>query len=439
MNRHENARHDKDKKYLFMGSLDRMNRESFKDICQKIPPIRRGFSQVLILACFCGILAFSLDAHAKSIPPASILIDAKTGKILLSERPNALWHPASLTKLMTLYIVFEDLKANRLHLNDEIKLSAGAVAQSENRTGLAPNSKIPLQDTIYATILISANDAASAIAEHIGGSEAQFVQRMNETAKKLGMTRTNFINATGLPDEKQLTTARDMALLAFALYRDFPEYYRYFGTGTARVKNRSIHNINPILANYQGADGLKTGFTCASGYNLVASAERDGRRLIAVLLGGMDPADRLRKMTRLLNDGFSEMPNPWLKVISDPVEALSEEEQQAAPNILGGAGCVTGHGAIYAYSGWAVILGAFPSREQANKQIALGRKLLGSVKGGQPSIVRRTYEGITRHNALLTGLSQQEAGKICKILWAKNTYCLALAPSALNSAAQPWR
>ena len=251
-----------------------------------------------------GLAACLLLAVAQPATAAHIVFDAQSGAVLQSEEPNRRWHPASLTKVMTLYMVFQAIQDGALDLKEPLPISGHAASQPPTKLGLRKGRTIPLEDAIRAVVIRSANDAAVVLAEAVAGSEFTFAQRMTLKAKELGMTRSIFMNASGLPNTEQVTTARDMALLAKAMLTDFPQYYHYFSERGFSYRGRRYGTINGWLTSYSGADGLKTGFTCGSGYNYVGSAVRGERRLIGVVLGGKTRGDRDSKMTRIMNKAF---------------------------------------------------------------------------------------------------------------------------------------
>jgi len=254
-----------------------------------------------------GALAWSLSC-AFSAGPAlaagAILFDITDGHVLYAEDVDTGWYPASLTKMMTAYVAFQAVRDHKITLDTKIFISPHAQAQPLTRLGLKAGKDIPLVDALRALIMRSANDLAIAIAETVGGDEASFVKTMNQTAAQIGMLHTHFINPNGLPAEQQVTTPRDMALLAQALVRDFPEHGAMFSDTQAMIGKVSISTHNALLGSFQGADGIKTGYTCASGYNLVASATRDGHRLVAVVLGDETSAARNARAAALLEHGF---------------------------------------------------------------------------------------------------------------------------------------
>src|SRR5215831_3784938 len=244
---------------------------------------------------------------APALVSESIVIEPETGQVLSQENPDAITYPASLTKMMTLYLTFEALNAGKLRLDQFLPVSYAAASRAPTKLGLRPGESIAVQDLILGLVTRSANDAACVLAEGLGGSEPAFAEHMTRQARTLGMTSTVYRNASGLPDPDQYTTARDQAQLAIALYRDFPREYRYFATREFYFRGSVIHNHNHLLDWYEGADGIKTGYIGASGFNLAASAVRNGHRLIGVIMGGPSAGSRDREMAALLDRGFAEV------------------------------------------------------------------------------------------------------------------------------------
>jgi D-alanyl-D-alanine carboxypeptidase len=403
---------------------------------------------LLPLLCVAGLL-WPRPASAAA-DYAAIVVDAGNGTVLESVAATARWYPASLTKVMTVYVAFEEIEAGRLTLDEQLTVSAHAAAQPATELGLGTGQKITVKDAILAIILQSANDAAVALAERIGGSEATFAAHMTATAKQLGMSRTVFRNASGLPDPVQVTTARDMAVLAKALLENYPQYYHFFSTTSFTFDGQTFGTINGILSRYEGADGIKTGFTCGSGYNLVASATRDGRRLIGVLLGSHTNFERHSEMSRLLDVGFAtELQALDGKVLLAELGAADGEADAAPPTQLSATECAYGVSATSTEAGltgsglgggWALIFGASASKAQAQRMLNRARKQLGPVlAGGRAVIVPKQWEGTRRYSALLAGLSKAQAGKACKHLWSVGAYCLALSPQVLRNPQAIWR
>jgi len=242
---------------------------------------------------------------------AAIIIDAGNGSVLHEVNATQSWYPASLTKVMTLYMVFDALKAGQIHLYDTLRASYHASRQPNSKLGLRQGETLTVQDAILAVITRSANDAAVVLAEHLGGTEESFAVKMTTKAHALGMYDTHFMNATGLPHQWQVTTSRDMAILAWKTQRNFPNYYPYFSAHSFNYKGRELRGINKFTASYPGAEGMKTGFTCGSGYNLISVASQNGKRLIGVILGGMTSAERYQLMIHMMDEGFANKFNPY--------------------------------------------------------------------------------------------------------------------------------
>ncbi len=260
------------------------------------------------VALGCALLgAAPARAQIGSDRYSSMVIDAGSGSILEAANPDAPRYPASLTKMMTLYMTFEALRDRRLALDAPVPVSAEAAAAAPSKLGLRPGTRLTVQQAILALVTKSANDAAVALAERLGGTEDRFAQMMTLRARALGMTRTTFRNASGLPDPEQVTTARDQAALARHLVRDFPDQYRYFSVPGFVFHGRTIPNHDNLLRSYVGADGIKTGYTDAAGHNLVSSATRGDVRLIGVVMGAGSNPERDAHMMALLDQGFARM------------------------------------------------------------------------------------------------------------------------------------
>lgn len=266
---------------------------------------------VFAAALLCGLSSLAGVAHAGY---AAIVIDPATGQVLESVNPDQQNYPASLAKMMTLYLAFQALQSGRLKLDQQLPVSAWAASKAPTKLGLRAGQTITVRDCILGMITKSANDAATVMAEGLGGSEGHFAEMMNAQAGRLGMGDTHFDNASGLPDPANLTTARDMAKLAVALYRDFPQDAHYFATKEFVFRGRLVRGHNHLMDRYPGMDGLKTGFTDASGFNLASTAVRDGHRLFAVVMGGRTAAARDQLMARLLDDGFDHRQTPTVLV-----------------------------------------------------------------------------------------------------------------------------
>ena len=268
--------------------------------------IRRGLLSLMLVAAL-AVVPTTPPLVAQSSDNAryaAIVVDAESGEVLFARHADSRRYPASITKVMTLYLAFEALTEGKVKLDDVITVSPRAASQPPSKLGLAAGQTITLDDAMKATAVRSANDMAMVIAEHVGGSQDRFAAQMTLKARELGMTQTRYVNPNGLPDARQVTSARDLAILARAIMRDYPQYYRYFGLHDWAYQGREYRNTNGLLRQGAGYDGMKTGYTNASGYNLAASAVRDGRRLITIVLGGRSTASRNSHVAALMDTGF---------------------------------------------------------------------------------------------------------------------------------------
>lgn len=277
-----------------------------------MPPIGRTPGLVIVLLVCVAALFAPLAAHAQigSDRYAAIVTDARTGRMLIGANERALRHPASLTKIMTAYMVLEAVRDGRLRMNQRIVMTEEAASRPPSKLGIRPGTGITVQQALSAILTRSANDVAALLGEVLGGSEERFARMMTQRARELGMMDTVFRNASGLPDEAQVTTAHDMAILARRLILDFPEHYHLFGQERAQVAGTWLRNHNRMLTSYEGADGIKTGFIRASGYNIVTSAVRGGHRLIVVVFGGQTWMERDEHAAELLDRAFARLGVP---------------------------------------------------------------------------------------------------------------------------------
>jgi D-alanyl-D-alanine carboxypeptidase len=350
---------------------------------------------------------------------AAFLQDADTGAVLLAINADAPRRPASLTKMMTLYLAFEALRQGRMTEATPIRVSRHAAGMEPSRLGLRAGSAIRARDAILALVTKSANDAAAALAEHLsGGSEVAFARMMTRKARALGMADTTFRNASGLPHPAQVTTARDMARLSLALIRDFPRRYAYFAAADFAWQGRRHANHNRLLAEYDGADGIKTGFIRASGFNLAASAARDGRRLVAVVFGGATGRERDRHVMALLDRGFAEIgrdvPEGMLVARRDSGRSLVSSARAAA--ILPPPRAVRDR--ARPRRDWAVQVGAFASRAAAT---TAARR--AATRGGRAAVDRARGSRLWR--ARVEGLTPAAARSTCR---GARGPCLVMAP-----------
>ncbi len=379
---------------------------------------------------------------------ASLVMDAETGQVLHANNANARSFPASLTKLMTTYLLFDAIARGQLKFDDKLTISANAAAQPPRRLGLKQNKTITVTQTIGALIVYSANDAAVVAAEALFRSETEFIKRMNVQARLLGMSRTTFRNASGLPDPEQVTTARDMALLAWALYRKFPKFYPLFSTRSFSYGKNSYHTHNRFLLSFAGAQGLKTGFTCKAGYNLVAAARQKGKHLIGVVLGDSTPAVRDNRMYQLLDAALKGEQGEGSRL---SLIQLADAENQGADLPLNqdslAQTCLNKASAKSTVaqspevkkpdkvSGWTIQVGVSQSETQAT---SLARQHIAQhalLKSGRPLILpilqnlglyRVCVTGLDKKDAIATCFKIHGQGDICRVLDAQ-TIRMALA------------
>jgi D-alanyl-D-alanine carboxypeptidase len=283
--------------------------------------------RTLILALAAGAVLALAEASARA--ESLLLVEAETGKVLFADNAAYPWYPASTTKLMTAYTTLRAIKEGRLTFEKLLVVSHNAAAQSPVKMGFPPGTTVTVDNALKMMMVKSANDIAVVLAEGVGGSIEGFADLMNANAQRLGMTQSHFVNPNGLPAEEQIVSARDMAILARALIREFPEYDYYWHLPGIRMGRMVQRNYNTLIGRYPGADGMKTGFICSSGFNLVATATRDGKRLIAVVLGASSSSVRAVKAAQLLERGFTANPLAWLSPSLGSVEQL--QPVNAAP------------------------------------------------------------------------------------------------------------
>jgi len=266
---------------------------------------RHGLRLVVACSSVAALLTFA-SSPTQAAPYSDIVVDANSGKVLHETNPDARRHPASLTKIMTLYLLFEQLEAGKLKLDSQLKVSREAAGQMPTKLGLKPGSALQLEDAIKGIVTRSANDAAVVIAEALAADEDGFAKLMTRKAQSLGMTQTVYKNASGLPDDDQVTTARDQAMLGRAIQERFPRYYKYFSIRSFTFRGQSIGNHNHLLGRVEGVDGIKTGYIGASGFNLVTSVHRGNRYLVAVVMGGSSASSRDAKMRELISEKIAQ-------------------------------------------------------------------------------------------------------------------------------------
>jgi D-alanyl-D-alanine carboxypeptidase len=397
-----------------------------------------------------GAVMLLAAANRAEAAYSSIVLDAETGTVVMQHLPDAQNYPASLTKMMTLYLTFQGLEQGKLTLDQRFAVSAHAAAQAPSKLDLKPDETVALKDLIFSVITHSANDAAVVIAENIAGSEPAFALRMTHQAQALGMANTNFANASGLPNPDNITTARDLAILARALYRDFPKEYPWFSTEEYSYRGVSYANHNHLMSSFEGMDGIKTGYIRASGFNLAASAVRDGRRLIAVVMGGESAHSRDMKMAALLEDAFARPTTPNTQVAddADPNEGRETLAHRAiaALSPVGRAQAATDsaprravretHAARAATEGWSVQVGAFTQRNAAERAAEQALARIATAKTRTVLIVppgRTDKDQVYR--ARLVHFSERDAEAACRSLHKKHKSCAVIAPDATQMAA----
>src|SRR5476649_891439 len=409
-----------------------------------------------------------------------LIVDASSGRELASDRPDELRHPASLTKLMTLYLTFSALDSGQLSLGDSLPVSLAALNASPTKMGMVGGS-VNVRDAVMGLVTRSANDAAILLGEALGGDEEEFARQMTLKARQLGMSSTTFRNASGLPDREQVTTARDMAKLAHALLRDFPHYYPVFSVQSYVYRGRPLENHNRMLATYPGADGLKTGYTAASGFNLVMSAMRDNRRLIGVVMGGDSAFRRDRLMAELMDRSFANAQalnvSPWtsqrippsarysaanfvpganvtaltvpearmVQVAqvargSEPAVPLAVAQPPASPLRVAtnAVNVPVAPAPDSATAGnWVIQVGSFSDSRSAQSALERATSVLPEQvrTRGAPTIDEVQMGPKTFHRARLANLSQAEAIDGCRLLEQRKIFCAAVQVTAWNTPA----
>lgn len=448
-----------------------------------------SFARALWLAALIAVPASLGAVQAIAAPNAAIVVDAKSGKVLYSENPDSKRHPASLTKMMTLYMLFEAIDSGKASLDTRISVSSRCAGQAPSKLGFKPGQTISAKDAILALVTKSANDVACAVGEHISGTESGFARDMTRRARRLGMDNTTFRNASGLPDSAQVTTARDMATLGRALQDHFPEHYKFFATRSFKWKGNSYGNHNRLLGSVNGVDGIKTGYIKASGFNLVASVKRNGRELVAVVIGGDSGKARNARMTALIEkylpkatrgkrtvamvpgapDGsiaFTVVPIPRERPdATDPITtasvvgansifalaaveqgdaAMPEEVQEILAEQAGSAPPEDEPAVVASVpaprkpapaslagpvSGWKIQLAAVPSEDSAleilNDARAKAPQVLAAASPYTETVVK---EDVTLYRARFAGFAgKEEARAACAQLSKKKFACLALS------------
>lgn len=438
-------------------------------------PGRRAYLALALFASLAaGLVAPSL-AQAQvpylSIPAsepkyAAIVVDANTGEVLYAKRADSPRYPASITKIMTMYLVMEAMSEGRVKPTDMVTISARAASQPPTKLGVAAGDQVSVDDALKALATRSANDMAVALAEHIAGTEQRFAALMTLRGQELGMGNTRFVNASGLPDSRQISSARDIAIMSRAVMRDFPQYYGYFSIKSFTFRGRVITSHNRLMGQFAGMDGLKTGYINASGFNLAASAVRDGRRLIAVVLGGRSTATRDDHVEDLLLTGFDVLKRRSLgesiTVAQSMFEPVMEGPVIRPPTAMGDSGETGGlrvvltDGPAPAYpmtvqrsmapiadpvtkptpvkkaapkkprGRYVVQAGAFKSKDQARQQLKLIQRRFASSFSEAEAEIGGAVGGYFR--VRFEGMTADAARAACKTLKAKKQACMVIAP-----------
>ena len=414
----------------------------------------RLFAVFLII----GGLAMMQATPASAAKYAAIVIEEQSGRVLFARNADQARYPASLTKIMTLYLLFEELEARRLTMDTRMRVSRTAAGRSPSKLYLKTGQTVTVRDAIYALITKSANDVATVVAEHLSGTEREFGKRMTRKARALGMNRTTFRNASGLPHSKQKSTARDMARLGIAIRRDFPQYFGFFSTTSFRWKGKRFGNHNKLLSKYDGTDGIKTGYINASGFNLVATVERHGVRLVGVVFGGRSGKSRDAHMVQILDKSFKRakpadihtqladtgsrirvvpksLPTPLTAPDTLPVAPPPRSSRTGSIDVaLGGeAAYLDGDDPATATSAatptrWSVQVGSFARRVNAHKAAATARRTARSVLGAIPARLTMVTRGnIPLWRVRFHNLDETQARTACAVLFAEGRPCVAIA------------
>lgn len=414
-------------------------------------PIALAHAMLAILLVFMLMLSTS-PAHANP-KYAAIVIDADTDQVLHEAHADAVRYPASLTKMMTLYLTFEALERGKLKLHQQLPVSARAASMPQTNLSLRKGYTIDVETAIKALIVRSANDVSVVLAEALGKTEWQFAVNMTSTARKLGMSKTTFRNANGLPDNRQTTTARDMARLGMALREDFPQYYHYFTTKSVRYKGRTYNTHNHVMKDYPGADGIKTGYINMSGFNLVTSVKRDGYSVVAVVMGGRTSRSRDAHMKDLLSRSLRQLaqsrqpvtatrvalvnaPVPVFKpgteqmmaAVATEVTPAAKPDMQGESRYSATAGAMETGGLQAAQrivgDRWGIQVGAFSESRDAFMAAVHAMNLATNELKGSEIAVHDPDNGNDRvFRARIANITEAQARKACRVLLAHKEAC----------------
>lgn len=408
------------------------------------------------LLCVCVLAMLRVAVANASV--SSIMIDAANGEVMYEMNADERRYPASLTKLMTLYITFNALENNHIKLTDKLKVSRTAAGRSPSKLGVRAGETITVKDAIMAVIVKSANDCATVLAEHFAPTEADFAVLMTDTAHKLGMNHTTFKNASGLPNKQQKTSARDMAILAMAVYHHFPQYYKWFSAKSFQYKGRTIGGHNYILKTFAGADGMKTGYTAASGYNIITSAKRSGKRVIAVTMGHNSVGERDKKVSKMMDRGLVHMQKGdvdvatltkeingkgVIKAKTARVAAVQKKTPAKTQNVRLAkvqnktAVKATQIASAVSNGRYAVQVGSFSDYQRArNYALTVKNKLAKKYAVHDIKVEKVQAASKTVYRSKVIGLARNDANTICRNMKRSNQACLVTADSGAMKMAQ---
>lgn len=408
------------------------------------------------LLCVCVLAMLRVAVANASV--SSIMIDAANGEVMYEMNADERRYPASLTKLMTLYITFNALENNHIKLTDKLKVSRTAAGRSPSKLGVRAGETITVKDAIMAVIVKSANDCATVLAEHFAPTEADFAVLMTNTAHKLGMNHTTFKNASGLPNKQQKTSARDMAILAMAVYHHFPQYYKWFSAKSFQYKGRTIGGHNYILKTFAGADGMKTGYTAASGYNIITSAKRSGKRVIAVTMGHNSVGERDKKVSKMMDRGLVHMQKGdvdvatltneingkgVIKAKTARVAAVQKKTPAKTQNVRLAkvqnktAVKATQIASAVSNGRYAVQVGSFSDYQRArNYALTVKNKLAKKYAVHDIKVEKVQAASKTVYRSKVIGLARNDANTICRNMKRSNQACLVTADSGAMKMAQ---
>lgn len=410
---------------------------------ERIKMFKRFASVLFCIGMFCA-------AKSVSAATSSIMLNADDGSVMYETNADAVRYPASLTKLMTLYITFNALENGRLKLSDKLKVSRVAASRSPSKLGVRAGETITVDNAIKAVIIKSANDCATVLAEHFSKSEAEFAVLMTQTAQKLGMKHTVFKNASGLPNSQQKTTARDMSKLAMAVYHHFPQYYKWFSAKSFKYKGQTITGHNHLLDTFSGADGMKTGYTAASGYNIITSAKRSGKRVIAVTMGHRYMNERDKKVAVMMDKGLIELKKSGKVDVAaleraidgnqkTTVYAQSKVKTPNKSNNVNVASAIIPQSPAKAVANgkYALQVGAFSDYKRAkNYAMSVKNNLVKRYAVYNIKVEKVQTGNGTMYRSKVVGLAKNTANQICQNMKKQNKNCLVVADNSAMNLAQ---